>query len=186
LNDSKKYFKYIVLVSGNHERTCGDKWENIQIEKCVQKICGPSVIFLTFNAVIFKEYGDLTIAGLSWWDSSETKTTFKNFQSLPPSCTAAQGTVINNNCALQHISILISHHPPFGVLDDWSGNHKGSKRIVDYLQWLDQKKMMPRYHIFGHVHKLKKPIGEIMKKSSKHDITHINVAQSIGIMEYFY
>jgi len=70
--------------------------------------------------------------------------------------------------------------------DEWNGNHNGSKRLVEYLKWLNQVNMTPRYHIFGHVHKLGKSTNEIMEKSSIHDTTHVNVAQSIAYMDYYY
>jgi len=180
--EKNKYFKHIVVVSGNHERTCGDKWDNEHIEYTLQQI--PSVSFLTFKTVTFKEFGDLSIAGLSWWDRSEISSTFKNFQSLPPAFTIDPHGKSNSNAS--HISILISHHPPYGILDEWHGNHKGSKRIVEYLNWLEKANVMPQYHIFGHVHKLGKSTQEIMQKSSKHAVTHINVGQSVGIMDYYY
>jgi Icc-related predicted phosphoesterase len=44
------------------------------------------------------------------------------------------------------IDILVTHEPPYGVLDCWSSN-LGSKRLLEVVQ-----KLKPSVHIFGHVH----------------------------------
>lgn len=65
------------------------------------------------------------------------------------------------------IDILVSHQPPYGVLDkvsskykppkDWVGKHAGSKVVLDYI-----KKYKPKYVFCGHIHegKGKKKVGE--------------------------
>lgn len=46
------------------------------------------------------------------------------------------------------IDILISHQPPYGILDysEQYGNY-GSRRLLSKI-----KELRPRYHIFGHIH----------------------------------
>jgi len=95
------------------------------------------------------------------------------------------GGVSNSICS--KISILVSHHPPYGILDDWHGNHNGSKRIVDYLDVLNGLNCLPSHHIFGHVHRLGKKSHEIMEHSQTYpSLTHINVAQSVGFFDFYY
>jgi Icc-related predicted phosphoesterase len=65
------------------------------------------------------------------------------------------------------VDILISHQPPYGVLDKitglegapkkWRGKHAGSKVVLDYI-----KKQKPKYVFCGHIHegKGKKKIGK--------------------------
>jgi len=43
--------------------------------------------------------------------------------------------------------ILITHRPPFGILDFDDNNNFG---CVDLLQTV--QKIRPKYHLFGHVH----------------------------------
>jgi Icc-related predicted phosphoesterase len=43
--------------------------------------------------------------------------------------------------------ILITHRPPYGILDFEGGNHFG---CIDLLQYVP--KIRPKYHLFGHVH----------------------------------
>ncbi len=64
------------------------------------------------------------------------------------------------------LDILISHQPPYGVLDKvtakyapkhWKGKHAGSKRILEYI-----KRKQPRYVFCAHIHegKGKRKIGK--------------------------
>jgi len=176
------HFKHIVIVCGNHERTCGANLKHDEIKHKLEKI--PSVMYLTFDAVQFKEYGNLTILGISWWDPSDKTPIFNDFKTYPRNLF----TIDSNGCSkapganIDHINILISHHPPFGILDDWRGSHKGSKRIVEYLKFLEEKDLIPRLHVFGHVHKLgKKKIQEGHGKT-----LYVNVAQAVAYYDYFY
>jgi len=126
---------------------------------------------------------------MSWWDRSDlVAPPFNEMKDLPLT------QIVNNNTATQtqtskcnHIDFLLSHHPPYGILDEWKHNFKGSHRIVNYLAFLDQKQLIPKFHIFGHVHKVGKPWGEIVQTSRLyHQLLHINVAQSVAYYDYYY
>jgi len=177
------HFKHIVIVCGNHERACGAKLGHGEIKARLEKI--NSVIYLTYDAVIFKEYGNLTILGISWWDPSDITPIFDNFKTLPSTLftidSKYERSVVDH---IDHINILISHHPPFGILDEWRGSNKGSKRIVDYLKVLEEKDLTPRLHVFGHVHKLGKKDNEVKEISG--NIVHYNVAQSVAYYDFTY
>jgi len=179
----EKYFKHIVIVCGNHERTCGAKLSHEDIKKKLEEI--PSVIYLTFDAVILKEFGDLTILGLSWWDASDKHSIFQNFKSLPQKMFSIDSKYERCQVSnLDHINILISHHPPFGILDEWRGSNKGSQRIVEYLKLLQGVNLTPRFHVFGHVHKLGKPTRDIIADFD--NIVYVNVAQAVAYYDYTY
>lgn len=45
------------------------------------------------------------------------------------------------------IDILITHGPPFGILDRVGKNSQGCEDLLQALQ-----RVNPRYHIFGHIH----------------------------------
>jgi len=123
-------------------------------------------------------------------DGFETKISivpiFKDFKVLPQVISIDESGN-EMNCPLSKISILVSHHPPYGVLDNWHGNHNGAKRIVGYLDLLHQNSLLPSHHIFGHVHQLGKKTNEITAQSQLYpSLTHINVAQSVGFFDFYY
>jgi Icc-related predicted phosphoesterase len=43
------------------------------------------------------------------------------------------------------IDILVSHCPPFGVMDQYKGTNTGCKALLDKVNQLK-----PKYHVFGH------------------------------------
>jgi len=43
--------------------------------------------------------------------------------------------------------VLITHSPPFGILDVVNGEHVGCRDLAREL-----KRIRPRLHIFGHIH----------------------------------
>lgn len=45
------------------------------------------------------------------------------------------------------LDILITHQPPYGILDYSNGNYWGSTSLLEAV-----KRARPRYHIFGHSH----------------------------------
>ena len=48
-----------------------------------------------------------------------------------------------------HTDVLITHCPPFGILDTSSqGTHEGCRDLLDILQ----HRVRPRLHVFGHIH----------------------------------
>jgi len=173
-------FKHIVIICGNHERTCGAKLNHTELKQQLETI--RSVIYLTFDAIIFKEYGNLTILGLSWWDPSDITPIFNDFKTLPNLIAINSKYEQINVKIVDHIDILISHHPPYGILDEWRGNNKGSKRIIEYLKFLSSQNLKPPLHVFGHVHKLGKSEKEIKEVHDK--IVFYNVAQSVAYYDW--
>jgi Icc-related predicted phosphoesterase len=47
------------------------------------------------------------------------------------------------------IDVLISHGPPFGILDTApiSGSHEGCRELLDAVT-----RLRPKLHVFGHIH----------------------------------
>lgn len=56
------------------------------------------------------------------------------------------------------VDVLISHQPPYGMLDTSGGVHYGSEEIRESL-----RRVCPRYHLFGHVHD---SYGRLEKRTS--------------------
>jgi len=185
LQKVKSNFKYIILVCGNHERTCGETLGHVQLKKLFEDIEG--VYYLTYDILILEEFGNLTFLGISWWDHNDINVPpFLGMKALPEIQTINNtNRVVTTKC--DHIDFFLSHHPPYGILDEWRGNKKGSKRIVSYLEFLDQNKLIPKFHIFGHVHKVGKDWREISQQSKLYNsLLHVNVAQSVAVYDYYY
>lgn len=52
------------------------------------------------------------------------------------------------DAANQTIHVLLSHHPPYGILDvTFYGNHAGLEALRDLVL-----RVKPRLHLFGHIH----------------------------------
>lgn len=47
----------------------------------------------------------------------------------------------------QNIDVLVTHMPPFGILDSTAIQHTGCKRLLASVN-----KIQPKVHIFGHIH----------------------------------
>ena len=50
---------------------------------------------------------------------------------------------VSNEDIPEDIDIVVTHNPPFGILDE----NKGSVNILDFIL-----KAKPKYHLFGHIH----------------------------------
>ena len=63
----------------------------------------------------------------------------------------------------KNIDILITHYPPWGILDESFGSNLIRQAV---------EVMKPHYHIFGHIHK------EGMKTIEANSTKHINVSHN--------
>jgi len=185
LKEVKSSFRYVVLVCGNHERTCGLTLQHKQLKQLFDDI--PGVYYLTYDILTLEEFGNLTFLGISWWDPTDLGAPpFNGMKALPVVQTVNKNRVTSST-KCNHIDFLLSHHPPYGILDEWKHSLKGSHRIVSYLTFLDRLQLIPKFHIFGHVHKVGKQWDEIAQKSKLYPLLlHINVAQSVAYYDYYY
>jgi len=185
LEEVKSIFKYVILVCGNHERTCGPALQHKQLKQTFEEI--PGVYYLTYDILILEEFGNLTFLGMSWWDPSDLLAPPFNDMKALPAIQTVNKIRVTPTTKCNNIDFFLSHHPPYGILDEWKHNSKGSHRIVSYLAFLDQKQLLPKFHIFGHVHKVGKDWDEIAQYSKLYrELLHINVAQSVAYYDYYY
>jgi len=180
LKQNHYHFKYILIVGGNHERVCGDKIDHdtmrIHFDNLNQEIGGPKKIhYFIYDTIIFPEYGKLTFTGISWWEKYEISSKFMDFKAIPEPM-LFDGRPYQGN---YNIHFLLSHHPPYEILDDWNNKKTGSKRITDFLQLAQ-----PNFHLFGHAHKVGKTLDEI--SGVQNNINFINVAQSVAYLKVVY
>ena len=116
------HYKYKIFVKGNHD-------SRLQTNNFIQSYF-PSNFFFLYNSGV-------TINGVKFWGLSnsyfsknEKKECFpKMFAKIP-----------------SDIDILITHRPPYGILD------KSYKSLGCIYLRQAVLKSSPRYHLFGHVH----------------------------------
>jgi len=133
--EEQKYTKKIV-IAGNHDNVLQNN----------------SVVFRNATFQYLCDSGT-EFDGLKIWGSPWTK----SFQGMNPMCKAFcvdTEEELANKFALipDDIDILITHSPPFGILDgipmeDGSEFHAGSTALRDAI-----KRIQPRAHFFGHIH----------------------------------
>lgn len=145
-------YKKKIIIAGNHDnclQTGISVFVNPLLSKSMLPIYGPDVIYLYDSGTEFE--------GLKIWGSPWSKT----FKGINPHCKAftvdAEEELAKKWDQIpDDIDILITHSPPFGILDgipigDGSLFHVGSHSLYErYEKYEDWKK--PVLHIFSHIH----------------------------------
>jgi Icc-related predicted phosphoesterase len=124
-------FQYKIFIAGNHDFYFEDETVNR-----VQKMLPQNTYYLCDTGV--------TIEGISFWGSPITPTFF-NW-----AFNRDRGKEIAKywNKIPESTDILITHGPPFGILDQTqSGLHVGCESLLKKV-----KSIKPQYHLFGHIH----------------------------------
>lgn len=124
-------FQYKIYIAGNHDFYFEDETVNR-----VQKMLPQNIYYLCDTGV--------TIEGFSFWGSPITPTFF-NW-----AFNRDRGKEIAKywNKIPENTDILITHGPPFGILDlTQSGLNVGRENLLKKV-----KSIKPQYHLFGHIH----------------------------------
>lgn len=122
----------VVLISGNHDRF---RWKF------------PSVFFDLINRfkINYLEHQDACILGVSIWGSPVTPPV------LPGLNRRFEMTEENRqriwNSIPKGIDIIMTHGPPYGILDESQGQRLGCPLLLNKVL-----EIKPKYHIFGHIH----------------------------------
>lgn len=112
--------KYKIFVGGNHD----------------DLLCGASIDGLP-DDVFYLCYSSVKIEGVNFYglpmfvEDDISGLYFREIGRIP-----------------QDTDVLITHQPPYGVLDLAEGNHYGSSELLEQVQ-----KLKVKLHLFGHVHK---------------------------------
>jgi len=130
-------FRYVVVVAGNHDII----FENSP--HYAESFLHKQVIYLKDNECKCYYGSELSagkyvrIYGSPWslefnnWAFMKTEEQLaKKFAKIP-----------------EGIDILVTHSPPYGILDVVKNDHLGSKSLADKV-----KQIKPKVHIFGHLH----------------------------------
>jgi predicted phosphohydrolase len=116
-------YQYKIFIAGNHD-FCMDRKKPETIQRFLPANC-----FYLYNSGI-------SIEGLKFWGiplfiSDE-------IGSFPPLIMAQIPA---------DTDILVTHQPPYGILDRAKGTTYGCPHLLDAVL-----KISPRYHLFGHIH----------------------------------
>lgn len=142
---SNQNFKHKIFIAGNHDFCFENQFQDI--------IIPDSITYLNDSGV--------EIEGVHIWGSPIT----------PTFCNLAfnrdRGDEINMhwNKIPINTDILVTHGPPFGILDETETYFKaGCKNLLEKINQLNLK-----YHIFGHIH-------EAFGVVKKDNVTYINAS----------
>ena len=146
--------KYKIIVAGNHDIA-------MESNMGMAKDLLSNAIYLMDEAIIIdgvKFYGTPWQLPFNDWAFNKPEKELKEIFSMIPSDT----------------NVLISHSPPYGILDMAYGKHLGSKSLRDRVE-----KIKPKYHIFGHIHE-----GYGRHIDEQRGITYVNASLLDGNYRY--
>lgn len=152
-------YKMKIIVAGNHDN---------EIEKGLDLHCpNLGIHYLCDSGTEFQ--------GLKIWGSPWTKT----FPDMNPSCKAftcdtEEELTVYFELIPADIDILITHSPPYGILDECSNGHVGSKSLFSFIKYV----FRPYLHVFGHIHESYGQIEEFACRDDKYmksvNASHVN------------
>jgi Icc-related predicted phosphoesterase len=122
--------RYKIVIAGNHDLY-------------LESVPSMANVFIT-NAIYLNDSG-IEIEGLKIWGSPISP----NYQDW--AFNRERGEAIRKHWEMipQDTDILITHCPPFGILDfNDKGKHEGCQDLLEIVQ----QKIKPRLHVFGHLH----------------------------------
>lgn len=133
---AKQPCKEKILVAGNH-----DKYLETYNKEVKQ--------IFKYNNIHYLENSGIVLNNITFWGSPITPT-FNSWFFM-----AERGKQIQKywNEIPKNTQILITHGPPYGILDQIllvNGDKGNSVGCFDLLQKI--KEIKPKYHIFGHIH----------------------------------
>lgn len=127
---SQQPHRYKICIAGNHD------WFFEKHANQIQTYIPDNIIYLNDTGI--------EIEGLNIW-GSPIQPTFYNW-----AFNRDRGESIKRHWDMipQNIDVLITHGPPFGMLDQIdNGDHVGCKALLNKVNTVQ-----PLYHIFGHIH----------------------------------
>lgn len=132
---SKQQYKKKIFIGGNH-----DNYLELMQELDIVQDEDNSIVYLCDSGTEFE--------GLKIWGSPYTA----QFRHQNPDCMAF--SVVMDEQLKDHFDlipddtdILITHSPPYGILDECSQGRVGSKSLRETML-----RVKPKLHVFGHIH----------------------------------
>jgi Icc-related predicted phosphoesterase len=127
---SKLDYAHKIFIAGNHDRFFEDEPAGL-----IKKMIPENVIYLNDSGIC--------IDGINIWGSPITPW-FYDW-----AFNRERGKEINKHWKLipENTDILVTHGPPFGILDTVGQGHVGCEALLKKV-----KAVKPRVHVFGHIH----------------------------------
>jgi len=127
---SKLDYAHKIFIAGNHDRFFEDEPAGL-----IKRIIPDNVVYLNDSGIC--------INGINIWGSPITPW-FYNW-----AFNRERGKDISKHWKLipANTDILITHGPPYGILDRVSHGHVGCEELLKKV-----KSVKPRVHVFGHIH----------------------------------
>jgi Icc-related predicted phosphoesterase len=123
-------YEYKIFIPGNH-----DSFMTNLSKKSVELIDTFGITLLLDSSIVingFKIYGTPWIPKIwKWYFMDDEEGLRKRFEKIP-----------------EDTNILITHTPPFGILDQTFFEHVGSKALLERVMELKDLQI----HLFGHIH----------------------------------
>ena len=128
-------FQYKLCVAGNHDTFMED-----DAETTTQLAIDAQVVLLNDSGI--------TIEGVSFWGSPITP------RFLDWSFMRDPGAQIESHWNLipESTDVLITHGPPFGILDEVIRRDGGLEHVGCHSLLSRVRSIAPSYHLFGHIH----------------------------------
>lgn len=124
-------FRYKVFIAGNHDFYFED-----EIAEQIKKSLPPNTYYLCDSGV--------TIEGINFWGSPVTPTFFNWAFNKD----RGKEIMAHWNKIPKNTDILITHGPPFGILDRTKADlNVGCEDLLSKINIIK-----PKYHLFGHIH----------------------------------
>lgn len=151
-------YKKKIFIAGNH-----DNYIQVNNKKFIKTLQNSDLEYLCDSGT---EYENLKIWGSPWTP------TFCNWHFMKD-----RGKEIKAMWDLipDDIDILITHGPPFGVLDKVKISSKGNAEGFAGCEELRKaiERIQPKLHVFGHIHE---GYGQMLLKCTPQDIICVNAA----------
>lgn len=136
---------YKVIIAGNHDSPFDLKgYNDILKRKRMHDQCDPLAAKRLLRKFTYLEDSYCNIFGYKFWGSPWTKEHNKGAFTLKDNrVLASKWEEIPRG-----IDILITHSPPYGILDLSKDNrHVGSESLAEKV-----REIQPKVHVFGHIH----------------------------------
>jgi predicted phosphodiesterase len=136
-------FKHKIVIAGNHD-VCLDQKSYPELRKkfTIDDADADKARTKLKAVCIYLEHEYTEVEGIRIFGSPYTPA-FSNWAFMYRADQAKQIWGIENS----PLDILITHGPPYGILDEVSGKPQGCPELLSLI-----KRLKPKYHLFGHIH----------------------------------
>lgn len=163
---SEQSYKRKIVIAGNHDGLI-EKGISVKVNEDTFGIVVPVLA----NGAIYLQDSGCEYEGLKIWGSPWTPT-FYDWHFMKD-----RGAPIKEKWDLipEDTDILVTHGPPFGILDQVKYSSRGNKDKFAGCEELRSaiERIQPRLHVFGHVHE---GHGRLTLKCTPRDVLCVNAS----------